>query len=80
MGISFYEARALFPFTLEWRRLGKLMLTATVLGAVHFAQPFHGLAARTASAAGVCIAFPALLWALRFFNAGETAWMRRKLG
>lgn len=80
LAASYRRAIVLFPITLEWRRLGKLMLTTVLLGAVHWALPFDGLAARTVSAVAVCAAFPALLWALRFFDPAELAWARRKLG
>lgn len=79
LGMSYWRASGMFPITLEWRRLGMLMLTTVVLGVAHFALPFDGLAARTVSAVVVCAAFPAMLWALRFFDPAELDWVRRKL-
>lgn len=79
LAASYRRAVMLFPITLEWRRLGKLILTTALLGAAHWALPFEGLAARTISAVTVCFAFPALLWALRFFEPAELAWARQKL-
>lgn len=79
LAASYQRAQIMFPITLEWRRLGKLVITTAVLGTVHFILPFDGLWARVASAAAVCLAFPAMLWALRFFDASEMEWVRQKL-
>lgn len=77
---SYRRAMVLYPITLEWRRLGKLVLTTALLGVFYLALPSGGLAVRTATAAAVCLAFPVLLWALRFFNPEELAWAKSKLG
>lgn len=79
LAVSYRRAQVLFPATLEWRRLGKLMLTTVVLGAAHWMAPFDGLAPITGSALVVCAAFPVMLWALGFFSPVELDWVRKKL-
>lgn len=74
---AYVRALRLYPFTLEWERLGKLVLSAALLGAVFVAQPFKGVAALTVVAAVLCLVFPVVLFAARFFNPEESVYLRR---
>ncbi len=80
LATAYWRARKVFPFTLEWARLGKLGVAAAILSAIHLNQPFFSQPARLAFAATLCLAFPALLYALRFLDPEETAALKSRFG